>query len=62
MSNEVRDWRGRIIGYRCWECGNVELSMWGDTCNACREKERRHQELIAAIKFDVSNGTREVTP
>jgi len=51
VSNEVWDaWRERVIGYRCRECGGVFQSMWGETCNGCREKERRHQELLAAIK------------
>lgn len=42
--------RGDPIGYRCDDCGKVVSSMWGYTCNECREKERRHKELIAAIR------------
>lgn len=61
MNNEVRDGRGRLIGFRCWTCQKVAPSMWGETCNECREVERRHQELIAAIKLDVSNGTGQRT-
>lgn len=50
FDTSVRDWRGRTIGYRCLDCGEVVQQMWGNTCNKCRDKERRHQELIAAIK------------
>jgi predicted nucleic acid-binding Zn-ribbon protein len=46
----VKDWRGRIIGYRCIDCGGVFSSMWDNICNGCRESERRHQELVAAIR------------
>lgn len=53
MNNAVYDYRGtgaRIVGYRCHECQQVKPAMWGETCNECREKERRHQELLAAIR------------
>jgi len=50
MNNEVKDWQGKTIGFRCWECGDIVQSMWGETCNKCREKERRHKELIETIK------------
>jgi hypothetical protein len=52
MSNEVRDYRGsgsRVIGYRCFECQQIKPAMWGEICNECREKERRHQETLAAL-------------
>lgn len=47
MNNEVRDWRGQTIGFRCFECGKVAQSMWDETCNECRAKERRHREAMA---------------
>lgn len=50
FDNTVYSSRGGIIGFRCYECGLVKDRMWGDTCNECREKERRHKELIAAIE------------
>lgn len=52
-------------GFRCYECGNVFPAMWGDTCNACREKERRHQELVAALQgtnAPPSNARPETSP
>lgn len=55
----VRDWRGRVIGYRCIDCGGVFPSMWGNVCNKCREDERRHRELVAAIKASGRSGERE---
>lgn len=50
FNNAVTDARGKTIGFRCLQCGNVVQSMWGNLCNQCREDERRHQELIAAIR------------
>jgi hypothetical protein len=50
FNNTVRDAYGEIEGFRCWECGNVFQYMWGDTCNGCREKERRHRELLEVAK------------
>lgn len=46
----VYDSNDKTIGYRCSECGKVYSSMWGDVCDKCRAEERRHQELIKAIK------------
>jgi hypothetical protein len=59
MSN-VRDADGRIIGFRCHECSNVVPNMWGDICNACREKERRHQETLAATSVVVGQAYTEL--
>ena len=50
FNNTVRDSYGEIVGFRCWECGNVFQSMWGEICNGCREKERRHRELLEIAK------------
>ena len=50
FNNAVRDARGRTVGFRCFQCGSVFQAMWGCTCNGCREKERRHRELIDALK------------
>lgn len=50
FDTSVRNWRGQVIGYRCLDCGDIVQQMWGNTCNKCRDNERRHQELIAAIK------------
>ncbi len=46
----VYDSRDQIIGYRCSECSKVVQAMWGDTCNECRERERRHKEVIRALE------------
>jgi len=50
FNNAVQDGHGRTVGFRCYECGGVFQSMRGETCNGCREKERRHRELIEALK------------
>lgn len=50
FNNEVRGPYGKVIGFRCDTCGNVVEKMWGNTCNACRENERRHEELLAALR------------
>lgn len=47
---EVRDGRGRVIGHRCINCSGVFPAMWGNICNGCRDAERRHKELVAAIE------------
>jgi hypothetical protein len=49
-SGAVYDGYDKIIGFRCSACGEVFGSMFGDTCNQCQTLERRHQELIQAIK------------
>jgi hypothetical protein len=49
MNNEVRE-GNKAVGFRCWTCGNVFERMWGETCNGCRNTERRHKETIAAIQ------------
>lgn len=45
----VYDQGGKIIGFRCSECGHVKDSMFGDICNGCRAAERRHQEMLKAL-------------
>lgn len=50
MYNSIRDSSGNVIGFRCFECGEIVTTMWGYTCNRCREEERRHKELIEALK------------
>lgn len=40
----------RLEGFRCFTCGDIVNSMWGTTCNRCRNKERKHKELLEAIK------------
>ena len=50
FNNSVKDEWGELVGFRCFECGGIFQSMWGEICNGCREKERRHQEMLAAIK------------
>jgi len=50
FNNTVRDAWGEIVGFRCFECGNVYTHMWGNVCNACRETERRHRELLEVMK------------
>jgi len=54
MNNEVRDGRGRIVGFRCYECDKVKSKMWGEICNECRAKQERHEELLAAMEKRVT--------
>lgn len=49
MNNTVRDYRGRVVGFRCFSCGEIYPSMWGTTCNKCSEEEKRHSQLIDEI-------------
>jgi DNA-directed RNA polymerase subunit N (RpoN/RPB10) len=48
--NTIYDSNHRVIGFKCFECGKVVASMWGETCNSCRAKQERHEEKIAEIK------------
>ena len=50
MNNEVRNRDGKVIGYECFTCGGMFQRMWGTVCNECRDKERRHQEILAAMR------------
>jgi len=40
----------KTVGFKCSRCGGVFPSMWGDICNKCRDDERKHQELLKAIR------------
>ena len=48
------------MGFRCSECGSVVQAMFGDTCNSCLAVERRHKEMVQAIKGR-NNGLEEST-
>lgn len=50
INNSIRDGRGNVIGYKCFQCGDVVQSMWGTTCNKCRKENERHNELISEIR------------
>ena len=50
INNAVHDGWGEVVGFRCSECGEVVQSMMGNTRNRCAEKERRHHEMLRAIK------------
>jgi len=50
MDNSVRDYRGDIIGYKCWTCEKISQSMWGETCNECRNKKQQDNNLIDEIR------------
>jgi hypothetical protein len=45
-----RDSNGREVLWLCASCGQSFTLGWGNQCNACLEQERRHNELVAAIK------------
>ena len=45
-----RDRYGREILWKCSTCGQPFDLGWGDQCNKCLTEERRHKELLAAIK------------
>ena len=51
MNNAVTNWQGKIIGYRCFECGAVVNSMWGTTCNSCRSKHEEAEKTRNEIRL-----------
>lgn len=50
MHNDVRDCYGRLIGFRCRQCGYVKDRMWGTTCNDCRASNEQNEKLIEEIR------------
>jgi len=46
----IRDDSGFEIAWVCDGCDQVVTSAWGDLCYPCHDKERRHRELIRAIR------------
>lgn len=38
FDNSYKDSRGSVLGFVCDTCGGVFSSMWGETCNRCREE------------------------
>lgn len=50
MNNDVRNYRGEVIGFRCFTCGEVKDRMWGTVCNACRSREDEVSKLRAEVR------------
>lgn len=52
MNNSVKNYYGETVGFRCWTCGEVFPSMWGENCNKCRnqkDENRKMREEIARL-------------
>ncbi len=49
--NTVRDWTGKVIGFRCFECGKISNAMWVNTCNQCRAKHDEAEKLRNEIRL-----------
>lgn len=49
MNNSVKNGYGETVGFRCWTCGGVFQSMWGETCNKCRKDESENAKLRAEL-------------
>jgi len=47
INNDVKNWQGQVIGFRCSVCDEIKTKMWGTICNACRKQ----QELIDLLKL-----------
>ena len=50
MNNSVTNYRGEIIGFRCWRCGDVFPSMWGEICNGCRHQDEENSKLREEVR------------
>lgn len=50
MNNSVKNGYGEVIGFRCWTCGGVFSSMWGETCNRCRVEESENAKLRNEVR------------
>jgi hypothetical protein len=42
--------RGRLEGFRCYDCGKVDQAMWGDKCKECQNCEDSLQAVNDVIK------------
>jgi hypothetical protein len=45
-----RNREGREILWQCSECGEPFNRGWGSCCNGCIAAERRHKELVKALR------------
>ena len=45
MNNNVKNYRGKVVGFRCFQCDEVKDRMWGTTCNSCRNKSDEAAKL-----------------
>lgn len=50
MNNSVKNGWGDVVGFRCWTCGEVFQSMWGETCNKCRQEKDDSKKLREEIQ------------
>lgn len=53
MNNEVTDWQDRVIGYRCFTCGEIVQSMWGNNCNDCTDRADYRRKMVALKEREV---------
>jgi hypothetical protein len=51
MNNAVKNWQGKVIGYRCFRCGDIVGSMWGNICNKCRDNDDKQEEMMHEIRL-----------
>ena len=61
MNNSVRDWQGNVIGFRCFTCGEIYQSGWGNHCNGCRNKADENARLRAEIS-KLTEAIKQLTP
>lgn len=46
QNNEIRSWKGDIIGYRCRGCGEVVEKLENNLCPGCFRDEELRKALI----------------
>jgi hypothetical protein len=46
----IRDDCGREVAWYCNGCGDAVQSLWGGLCKRCQQEERRHREMIEALR------------
>ena len=58
FNNSVYGKSGKVIGYRCSQCGRICKSMWGTRCNTCRKSNKDIEEVkdeLRRIREKVGN-------
>lgn len=50
MNNSVKNYRGKVIGFKCSYCGLIKDKMWSNICNECRNKRDYSEKILNSFK------------
>ena len=55
----IFDDKGFEEAFICRQCEEVRDSLWGGICKKCETDNKRHKEIIEAIKLATNNETKK---